>query len=273
MKKPSLFFSAQNGRIPVENSEMDFVRFGNGKKTLVMIPGLGDGLSSVKGMALIFSILYRIYAKEFTVYIFSRKNHLQKGCSTRNMARDQARAMIALGISEADVVGISLGGMIAQYLAIDFPELVHKLVLAVTTADSNETVQKAAGRWMEMAEKGKYRELMIDTAENSYSEKYLKKYRLLYPFLGIIGKPKSFDRFLIQAASCLGHHASQELDKISCPVLVIGADSDRIVGALAAPDLAAKIRSSQLLIYKGLGHAAYEEAGDFNEQVFNFLTE
>ena len=93
---------------------MDYISFGNGKENLVMLPGLGDGLSTVKGMALPFAFMYRIYAKEYKVYVFSRKNCLPEGYTTRDMARDQARAMESLGIQKASVLGNSNGGMIAQ---------------------------------------------------------------------------------------------------------------------------------------------------------------
>lgn len=109
-----MFYNARNGSVFVGNSQMDYISFGRGNKNLIMLPGLGDGLSTVKGMALVFSIMYRIYAKEFTVYVFSRKNHLHEGYSTREMAKDQAEAMAVLGISKADVFGISQGGMVAQ---------------------------------------------------------------------------------------------------------------------------------------------------------------
>ncbi len=266
-----MFYHAHNGSVCVGNSEMDYISFGNGNKNLIMLPGLGDGLSTVRGMALVFSIMYRIYAKEFTVYVFSRKNHLQEGYSTREMAKDHAEAMTILGISKADVLGISQGGMIAQYLAIDYPDLVNKLILAVTSAKPNEIIEKVVGVWIEMAMQGNYKDLMIDTAEKSYSERYLKKYRRIYPFIGRIGKPKSFKRFLIQAASCINHNAYMELNKIVCPTLVIGGDYDKIVGTTAASSIAEKISQSELFIYNGLGHAAYEEAKDFNEQILNFL--
>ena len=267
-----MFYHAYNGSVRVGNSEMDYISFGNGNKNLIILPGLGDGLSTVKGMALVFSIMYRIYAKEFTVYVFSRKNHLQEGYSTREMAKDHAEAMTVLGISKADILGISQGGMIAQYLAIDYPDLVNKLILAVTSANSNEIIKKTVGVWIEMAKQENYKGLMIDTAEKSYSERYLKKYRRIYPFIVKIGKPKSFKRFLIQAASCINHNAYAELDKIVCPTLVIGGDCDQIVGTAAASAIARKISHSELFIYNGLGHAAYEEAKDFNKQVLNSLT-
>ena len=86
-----MVFQAKNGRIRMDNTEMDFVVFGEGSKNLVLIPGIGDGLKTVRGMALLFSILYRQYAKSYRVYVFSRKRKLEKGYTTRTMARDLAR--------------------------------------------------------------------------------------------------------------------------------------------------------------------------------------
>lgn len=149
--------------------------------------------------------------------------------------------------------------------------LVEKLVLAVTLSRQNNVVQAVIANMIKLAEQGNYKGLMIDTAEKSYSENYLKKYRLLYPLLGRIGKPKSYNRFLIQAASCVQHNAYETLDHIVCPTLVIGGDDDKIVGVAASIELAGKIKDSELFIYKGLGHAVYEEAKDFNKRVISFL--
>lgn len=109
---------------------------------------------------------YRSYMKKYTVYVFSRRNRLPEGFSTRDMAADQAEAMKLLGISRADVMGVSQGGMIAQYLATDYPDMVNKLVLAVTLARQNETIREAVGAWIDMPK---------------------------YPILTREGKPESFD--------------------------------------------------------------------------------
>lgn len=174
-------------------------------------------------------------------------------------------------IDRTSVMGVSQGGMIAQYLAIDYPTLVNKLVLAVTISKQNKLTQKTITDWIEMAKKKDYQSLMIDTAEKSYSEKYLKRYRLLYPLLRCIGKPKNFSRFLIQAASCIKHNSYPELDKIVCPTLVLGGENDNIVGSNSSLELTEKIKNSEIFLYEGLGHAAYEEAKDFNNRVLTFL--
>ena len=126
--------STKGKTLHFNEKSMDYVTFGKGKDPLVIIPGLGDGLQTVKGMAMPFSITYRILAERYKIYVFSRINELRQGYTTRDMAADVAEAMEILNLDTAYVMGISQGGMIAQWLVADFPEKVQKLILAVTTA-------------------------------------------------------------------------------------------------------------------------------------------
>ncbi|WP_440897471.1 alpha/beta fold hydrolase [Amphibacillus sp. Q70] len=257
--------------VTIGNTEMDYVVFGSGNKPFIIIPGLSDGLKTVRGQALTLSLYYKQFAKEFKLYVFSRKNQLEEGYTTQAMARDQKKAMEKLGLKDAYVMGISQGGMIAQHLAIEYPVWVKKLILGVTVSKQNATIQKVITNWVEMAEKNDYGTLMIDTMKKTYTEKGVKKYRLFFPILKRIGKPKSFKRFIIQANACLSHDAYDRLTEIQCPTLVIGGDSDKVVGEHSSEEMADRIKGSKLLIYSGLGHGAYEEAKDFNEQVMLFL--
>ncbi len=260
---------AINGQVDT-GGIMDYIRFGAGSKTLVMIPGVGDGLKTVRGMAVPFALMYRALAKDFTVYVFSRRRDLAPHTTTREMADDLNRAMEKLGLSATAVVGVSQGGMIAQWLAVDHPDKVGRLVLAVTLCRPNPTVREAIGKWLEMAGRGDYKGIMLDTAERSYSPKKLRQSRLTYSLMGNLGKPKSFDRFVTQAESCLTHDASAELGKIACPTLVIGGTADAIVTGAASEELAAGIPGSELYMYEGLSHGLYEEAPDFLDRVVRF---
>ena len=189
------------------------------------------------------------------------------------MAADQARAMRSMGLGKAAVMGVSQGGMIAQYLAIDHPDLVEKLVIAVSAPRVNDRARDCVTRWISLAERGDHKGLMIDTAEKSYSPAYLKKYRKLYPFLGAVGRPASYERFLINARAILDFNAWDELGRIACPTLILAGGEDQIVGVQASYELRERIPGSELYVYPGLGHGAYEEAGDFNRRVFRFLEE
>ena len=268
-----MFWNAKNGSVSLDDTEMDYICFGKGSKNLIMIPGLGDGLKTVKGLAIPFAMLYRSYAADYTVYVFSRKNKLNSNSSTKDMAKDIITAMTLLKIKQASVIGISQGGMIAQYLAADAPQTVEKLILAVTLCKPNEVSMRVISKWIKMAEAEDYRGIFIDTAEKSYTDKKLRIYRFFYPFLCRIGKPKDFSRYIIQAQACISHNAEAELSKIKCPVLVIGGDADQIVGPHSSSELVECISNSKLILYHGLGHGLYEEAGDFNDQILMFLKE
>lgn len=266
-----MLWNAKNGQVPVGDTQMRYVRFGRGERVFVILPGLSDGLTTVRGKALPLAAPYRSFLDRYTVYVFSRKDRLPEPYSIRDMAADQAGALRALGIERACVMGVSQGGMIAQYLAADHPALVEKLVLAVTAPRVNDMIRDNIDRWTGYAKQGDHRQLMIDTAEHSYTGPYLEKYRKIYPLLGHIGKPKDYRRFLINARAILSFDAYAELPRIQCPTLVIGGGEDKIVGPEAAREIAGQIPGCELLIYDALGHAAYEEASDFNDRVFEFL--
>ena len=260
----------QNGSVPMDGTEMDYVAFGRGTEPLVMIPGLGDGLRTVRGMAMTFAMQYRELARRFRVYCFSRKRVLQEGSTTADFADDLARAMEALGITGATVLGVSQGGMIAQWLTLRHPHLVQGLILCVTLARQNAVVQQVVPAWIRMAEAGDFRRMFIDTAEKSYSAAYLRKMRLMLPIAALLSKPEDPQRFLIQARSCLTHDAFAELPRIACPTLVMGGGLDAIVGPEAAGEIAAQIHGCEMHIWPECSHAAYEEAKDFQKRIVDF---
>lgn len=260
----------KNGCVAIGNTEMDYAAFGEGKKKLVVLPGLSDGLTTVKGKAWVLSAPYKKFFQDYTVYMFSRKNDMPEGYTIRDMAADQVTAMEALGIDQAYLLGVSQGGMIAQAIATDHPERVKKLILAVTAPNANDVVKNVVSSWIDMANRGDHTALMVDTAEKMYSEKYLQKNRKLFPLLAKFTKPASYDRFLKNARAILAFDARNELSKITCPTLIIAGSDDHTVGNSAASEMSKAIANSQLFVYEGLGHGVFEEAKDFYDRVFAF---
>lgn len=266
-----MLYNAKNGTLKIGCSEMDYIRFGTGGKVLAMLPGLGDGLRSVKGTALPMAFAYRAFAKEFTVYAFSRKNVLPQGYTTQEMAEDQAQAMEQLGIKKADVLGVSMGGMIAQYLAIDYPEKVGKLILTVTSDRPNPILLESIGEWVSCAKRGDHTAFMDSNVRRIYSEEYYRKNKWLVPIMGRLTKPKSYERFFIQADACLKHNAFENLHQIQAPTLVIGGEKDNALGGAASREIATQIPGAELWMYERWGHGLYEEDKDFNQRVLHFL--
>jgi len=263
-----MFYNVKEDKLKISNTEIDYITFGTGKKVLIMIQGLNTG--GIKGAGLSLAFMYRIFAKDYTVYLFERRPNIWEGITVRDFAKDIASAMEELQIENADIFGVSQGGMIGQYLAIDRPDLVHKLVLAVTLSKNNDIVKSVINGWISMTEQGDIKGLVTDMAYKMYSEEYLKRYKPLLPLLTILQKPKDVKRFIILAKSCLTCNIYEELNKIKCPVFVIGGKRDKVVGEKASEEIADRLKC-EMYLYENLGHAAYEEAKDFNKRVLEFF--
>ncbi len=265
-----MMFNASEGRLKLQDTEMDYITFGKGTRPMIMIQGLNT--HGIKGAGLMLAYMYRIFARDYKVYLFDRRMNIPDGITVRDMAHDVAAAMDALELTNADILGVSQGGMIGQYLAIDRPDLVNKLVLAVTLSRNNDTVKCVIDSWIKMMEAGDMKGFVTDMAVKMYSREYVKRYKLFMPLLTIMQKPRDTERFTMLAKACLTCDAYEELEKIKCPVFVIGGGQDQVVGAKASEEISEKL-GCRIYMYEGLGHAAYEEARDFNKIVYDFLKE
>ena len=261
---------AENKRLKLDGVKTDYICFGSGEENLILLPGVGDAFKTAEGTALPMSVLYRKF-KDYRVYLFSRRNDLPMGFTTEDMAADLAKAMDALEIEKAHVVGVSQGGMITQCLALDHPEKVDRLVLAVTCARPHKILEDIIGQWLTMAEAGDYENIMLDTAYRSYTGDYLEKNLRIYRMIAKVTKPKDFTRFRILCEACLTHDVYDRLREIEAPTYVMGGGRDLIVGPEAAEELAAAIPKSDLCVYRELSHGAYEQAKDFNDRILRFL--
>ena len=65
--------NAVNGVIKIDGTDMDYISFGKGKEYLIIIPGLGDGLKTVKGLALPFSVMYKCVTETWSFLIFLKQ--------------------------------------------------------------------------------------------------------------------------------------------------------------------------------------------------------
>ena len=261
----------RNGKLALEHGQMDYIRFGSGARVLVMLPGLGDGLKAVKGTALPMAGMYRQFVKNRTVYAFSRREPLAEGMTTRDMAADQAKAKELLGNGRADILGVSMGGMIAQWLAIAHPHRVGKLILTVTSPGKNPLLEESIQEWIALAEQGDHAGFTDSNLRRIYSPAYYRKNIRMTPLGGALTKPKSYGRFFIQAKACLTHDALGALEKIQAKTLVIGGEMDNTLGGDPSRAIAAAIPNATLKMYPRGGHGLFDEEKDFQKIVLDFL--
>lgn len=248
---------------------IEYINFGNpAGRPFVILPGLS--VRSVLLSANSIAAAYKIFAREFSVYLFDRRKNLPETYCMREMAEDTAAAMRELGISGADIFGVSQGGIMAQYIAAYHPDLVHKLVLGSTTWCLSEETKSLMRRLTRLAGEGKGVELNESFAEYVYTPGFMAKYGPVIAEMGKLTEPEDFARFMILAGMLGGADTSAELGMIHCPALVIGARNDRLTGCEASEKLA-ELLGCELYIYEDYGHAVYDEAPDYKQRMYDFL--
>ena len=248
---------------------MNYLKFGTGDKTLVMIPGLS--VQSVLRMGDAVKNAFRAYDKDFTIYLIDRREDLPPVYTVEDMARDTADKMKKLGLKDVCLFGASQGGMIAMLIAAWYPELVYKLVLGSTTPKVSEASNSILNNWINLAKERKGEELYLDFGDKLYPPALFAQWREILIAAGKSVKPEEFDRFVIVARGAEGFDATAELDKIKCPVLVMGAEDDQVLGPEGSYELARHL-GCQLYMYTGYGHACYDTAPYYRERMAKFFS-
>lgn len=264
-----MLYNTIEGKLDISHGSMDYAAFGYGRKPVVLIPGLS--LRRVRGSGIMLAQMYRALCKEFRIVVFDRRDKVYEGITAADFAQDIVEGMERLGIKNAHVIGISQGGMIAQYLALDHPEKVAKTVLGVTLSRPNDSIIDAIDSWTELIRCGDMKAFVGDMMYRVYSESYIKKYEHIFPLLLRFVDTIPPERFIILAKSCLDCNTYDRLDSIKKPVLVLGGRKDKVVSGEASEEIAEKLGCG-IYMYEDLGHSAYEEAKDFNTRIFDFLT-
>lgn len=187
--------------------------------------------------------------------------------TTPQLARDAIALLDALDIQRADVFGMSMGGMIAQELALRAPERVRRLVLGCTHAGVRHAVPPPR-------ESG--RAFALETDD------WAERVRALAPFafardvdpamLAAFIAKKSRDvqdpsGYAAQIAAVLGHDALDRLSEIAAPTLVLTGDDDRIIVGANSEVLAERVPDARLHVLAGTGHLFFLEAPDETERV------
>ena len=141
----------------------------------------------------------------------------------------------------------------------------------MTSARPNPILMESIDEWVTLAKSGDHAGFMDSNLRRIYSDSYYRKNKWMAPIVGQVTKPKTYDRFFVQANACLTHDAYESLRGIKAPTLVVGGEQDKALGGDPSKEIAAKIPGAQLRMYHEWGHGLYEEAKDFNQVVIDFL--
>ena len=255
--------------VSLNGIRMSYARFGEGKKVFVILPGLSA--TKITPNARAVERQYLEIAKNHTVYLFDRRDDMPTGYTNHAVAEDTAAVMKHLGIEKVCLHGVSQGGMIALDMAINHPELVSELIMCVSCAYINDSLSECLRIWRSAAEAGDSLALNTVFVKSLFTKRMLDKVGKAL----ISAMPKysleTLKQFIIAIDSMNGYDLRSELKRLSCPVYVIGAENDTVMGRTSAAELA-NLLNCEYFVYPEYGHGVYDEAPDFAKRLAEYLS-
>jgi 3-oxoadipate enol-lactonase len=261
-------------RAPVAGGIELAVTVTGGGPPLLMIPGLGASRR-------VYAPIVPLLAERLRVVVFDPRGVGESGFTPgpytmAQLAADAAAVLDAAGLEQAAVWGASMGGMVAQHLALLHPERVSRLVLACTTCGGPHAVKPTPEAAAALLGKG------ARTPGEAYrlacTVLYAEEFQAAHPEF-IEAEVAERERhpvrggvFAAQQAAVRGHDTFDALPRIEVPVLVLHGLLDAVVPAENGRIIAARIPGARLRVLEGRGHLFFHEAPrEAAEEVLGFL--
>ncbi len=247
-------------RASVNGVELVYETYGAGEP-LVLVHGAQSDRS-------IFINLLPDFTDQFEVLIFDQRGSGQSEkpdveYTMGMIADDTAALMDYVGFPPAHVYGVSMGGMIAQELAIRHASHVQSLVLGCTTPGGPQAVslQGEAIQSSHSTEELSAEERGKALAETAFTEGYIQKHPEIISTLVEARKKQPLDTvgFSHRMQAAYMHNTFDRLSQITCPTLVITGKDDALIAWENSKLLAKNIANSELVVLEPAGHVFWVE--------------
>ncbi len=266
--------------IKANGVELFYELFGDSSKpTFVMTHGLGGHGRGYEEQIEPISAEFQLLLWDMRGYGQSERVPVTEGAYSRwTHAKDLSELLKALGIGAAHIHGHSLGGLVSQQFALDYPEQTLSLVIQDTSA---EIKQEYLGGWdgmLKTVREDGIAALPFDPHRSwgdPFIESNLEDIRQFTTATAERNAPEVFaEGVRISGPELSEHPVAPQLGTIRCPVLVICGDQDRLTPPGGSVRIHRAIPQSKLVIIPGAGHFPNVETTErYNEEILAFLRE
>lgn len=242
---------------------------------LVMIRGLGSNLDHWYPQMPALKQRFRVLT--FDNPGIARTKDVITPYSIQKMAKNIVGLMDAAGVEKANLFGLSMGGMIAQELALNFPERIQRLILCVTHCGKSHSIppsDKVNQLFAAMIKEGT-NEAKAAAASVMFAPETLKNQpETAAEYAKVSMKHPASTNILIKQSQAIQEFDTWErLSEIKAPTLILGADKDVLIPMGNLNIIADRIPNTKLLFIKGGGHQVLVEQADAcNAAIIDFLT-
>ena len=193
------------------------------------------------------------------------------------MASDAVGLLKSLGIEKAHIAGLSMGGFIAQEIALTYPDIVDHLVLIATSMGGERSRELGQPFWEKVgpAIAGKpaeevYRTDLTMMTAPGFAQKHKDIFEQAVQLR--MRQPQPLWAFLRQLAACQVFDVSSRVQEIAQPVMIIAGKDDPVTPFPLSLDILEKLPGAKMISYENCGHAILlEKAGELTRDIRAFL--
>lgn len=257
-------------------NEFPYIRIGDGPHTLLVVPGTQvDNVDPGPIVTQTYRAAYANFARDHTLYIVNRRRDLPARSTSADIAADYVRVLRELG--PARVMGLSAGGLMAQHMALQAPELVERLALVVTGARLSEAGRRFCKLLIALGETRRWVDVEAELAAGLFvGQTSQRLMRVLTRTVGrlFVSPPHYGHDFITTLRADLDFDSRPLLHKLHVPTLVLGGANDPFFPAPLLHELAALIPGATLRVYEGAGHGLIKmQKRRFERDVLAFLSQ
>jgi 3-oxoadipate enol-lactonase len=206
-----------------------------------------------------------------------RSKSLMPAFTTEAMADDAAAILDDLGLESAHVYGISLGGMVAQQLALRHPERIRSLVLGATQPGGRRAVHADAEVMAFFRRRSQLdkEEAAWASVEFNYGPRCRADHpdRIAEDIERRLGQPFNAQAYRAQLFAAAMHNCYARLDRVEVPTFVVHGAHDRVIPAANAHLMAERLPNCRLTVLEDSGHLYPTEAPEVDEAIGGFFDE
>jgi 3-oxoadipate enol-lactonase len=204
-----------------------------------------------------------LLGRDFEVIAYDHRgvgasSSLEGPLTITQLAEDASRLLSGLAIDSAHVLGISMGGMVAQELALAHPEQIRTLTLGCTYCGGPQSVQTHPSVIQGLAAammSGDRERALRNGWEINVSQTMVDDADAYAAFLAIAERRAvAVPVVMAQMQACLAHDTSTRLEELTMPTLVIHGTEDQLLPVQNGRQIASLIPGSKLEIFDGAGH-------------------